>query len=133
MLTKKVILSKKVIRSWIIIEIKKYNLDNIMSQCLFVNIIIRTEIANKISFEQAFCVWSNTLLISSIRLLIEIYLKFQNDCVKIKNWFVSTKSSGILYIQDASYIFSKKRQTIKRLHKGKKLNIIIYIFLWLSS
>lgn len=133
MLTKEVILSKKVIRSWIIIEIKKYNLDNIMSQCLFVNIIIRTEIANKISFEQAFCVWSNTLLISSIRLLIEIYLKFQNDCVKIKNWFVSTKSSGILYIQDASYIFSKKRQTIKRLHKGKKLNIIIYIFLWLSS
>lgn len=133
MLTKKVILSKKVIRSWIIIEIKKYNLDNIMSQCLFVNIIIRTEIANKISFEQAFCVWSNTLFISSIRLLIEIYLKFQNDCVKIKNWFVSTKSSGILYIQDASYIFSKKRQTIKRLHKGKKLNIIIYIFLWLSS
>lgn len=132
MLTKEVILSKKVIRSWIIIEIKKYNLDNIMSQCLFVNIIIRTEIANKISFEQAFCVWSNTLLISSIRLLIEIYLKFQNDCVKIKNWFVSTKSSGILYIQDASYIFSKKRQTIKKLHKGKKLNIIIYIFLWLS-
>ena len=47
MLRNEVILSKKVIRSWtIIVEVKKYNLDNIVSQYLFVNIIIWTEIVN---------------------------------------------------------------------------------------